>query len=115
MMPLSQAGEIRVKSDGLIACLQAFMRTHNLTVPALASLLQTPPETIEHWFEDGTTPPACLLALMILFDTHAKTTRDLSASFAFTAAPKNRSRQERFPDKNDDRDREEALRRVRAI
>ena len=55
-------------SESPVECLRAFMKTHNLSLQDLAKLLRTPPQTLEDWFNDGLSPPASLLAVMMLLD-----------------------------------------------
>ncbi|MGO9866612.1 MAG: helix-turn-helix domain-containing protein [Rhodomicrobium sp.] len=84
--------------------LQAFMKTHNLSLEDLAKLLRTPPQTLEDWFNDGLSPPASLLAVMILLETLPQAWSffgiDRGQSSGIAPAPLTP---------------EEALRRVRAI
>ncbi len=63
-------GAASVPQDGEnpVERLRAFMKTHNLSLHDLAKLLRTPPQTLEDWFNDGLSPPASLLAVMILLD-----------------------------------------------
>lgn len=56
-------------SDNIPERLRGFMRAHDLSLQELAGLLRTTPETLEHWFDGGPTPPACLLALMVLMQS----------------------------------------------
>jgi hypothetical protein len=55
------------ENDGLAERLCGFMRTHNLSLDDLAGLLRIEAEMLDHWLNGGETPPACLLALMVLF------------------------------------------------
>jgi DNA-binding transcriptional regulator YiaG len=87
------------KNCSLAERLQAFMRTHHLSLEELAVVLRTPPQTLAHWFDDGMAPPACLLALMVLLET-------LPRGKGFVSEGKIGL---------DDGRQEEGLRRVRAI
>jgi hypothetical protein len=57
------------ENDGVAERLCGFMRTHNLSLDGLAGLLRIEPQTLDYWLNGGETPPACLLALMVLFGT----------------------------------------------
>ncbi|MGO9544827.1 MAG: helix-turn-helix domain-containing protein [Rhodomicrobium sp.] len=61
----------RVSHNGsdVTECLRAFMRTHRLSLEELATVLRTSEQTLDDWFNEGTPPPGCLLALMVLFGT----------------------------------------------
>ena len=59
-------------SDSLTERLRDFMRTHDLSREELAGLLRTAPQTLDHWFDGGDAPPACLLALMVLLGSTPK-------------------------------------------
>jgi hypothetical protein len=62
-----------LEGGGLAERLRSFMRTHDLSLEALAGLLRIEPQTLEHWLSDGEAPPACLLALMVLFGARPQT------------------------------------------
>jgi hypothetical protein len=63
------AANVAQDSNSLADRLRGFMRTHNLSLEELAELLRIPPQTLDHWFHDGVTPPPCLLALMVFLGT----------------------------------------------
>src|SRR5262245_49286714 len=72
------------ESDGLAERLCSFMRAHNLSLEDLAGILRIEPQTLDHWLNGGDAPPACLLALMVLFGTRSRTQ---SSATSNTAAP----------------------------
>jgi transcriptional regulator with XRE-family HTH domain len=105
------AAHVAQNSGGITERLRAFMQTHGLGLEELAALLHTSPQTLEHWFQEGMTPPACLLALALVLGTSpsrrdAPREKVLPHGSAFSPAnghPSNESEQEK------------ALRMVRAI
>ena len=62
-------------SDNLPELLRAFLDTHDLGLEQLAGLLRITPQTLEAWFNESTTPPACLLALAVLIDSGQRVSR----------------------------------------
>jgi hypothetical protein len=60
------------EGDGLAEHLRSFMRTHDLSLEDLAGLLRIEPRTLDHWLTGGEGPSACLLALMVLFETRSR-------------------------------------------
>jgi hypothetical protein len=109
----ANASSIKHTGDRLAEHLSAFMQTHDLSIMDLARLLRTTPETLESWFSDEMAPPACLLALMIMLQTLPRT---LAPAGTGSRAAGNG---DIFRGSNacepGAQDREEALRRVRAI
>jgi hypothetical protein len=80
MSPAGESvAESRQESSHLIERLRVFMRAHHLSLEELAGLLHTQPQTLLDWFDGGETPPASLLALMILIDTLPHTRRRIGA------------------------------------
>jgi len=61
------------ESDSLAERLCSFMRAHDLSLEDFAGILRIEPQTLNHWLNDGEAPPACLLALMVLFGTRPRT------------------------------------------
>jgi hypothetical protein len=100
-----------VHCDSVTERLRAFMDTHDLSLNELAGLLRTPPETLEHWFQCDLTPPASLLALMVLFPIapREKSLADVSPRAASLAGSSSAAHV------LSNTQEEEALRRVRAI
>jgi hypothetical protein len=100
------------ESDGLAERLRSFMRTHDLSLEDLAGILRIEPRTLDHWLNGGEAPPACLLALMVLFETRP---RAQSSAAGNAAVPHCSS----FHSSRDlglkGQHGEELLRRVRAI
>jgi hypothetical protein len=112
MVPLrANAAYARREGDGLAERLRSFMRTHDLSLEALAGLLRIEPQTLEHWLSGGEAPPACLLALMVLFGA-----RPPQSSAAANAAAPHCSSFHSSPGLGlKGQHGEELLRRVRAI
>ena len=103
------AVDVSQNGDGLAKRLRAFMEAHNLSVEELAQLLKTPPEILYDWFNEDMPPPACLIALMVLVQTLPQERRQ-PVTHSQTAEPCGNDFRH-----GSDKDREEALRRVRAI
>jgi hypothetical protein len=100
------------ESDGLAELLFSFMRTHALSLEELARVLRIEPQTLDHWLNGGEAPPACLLALMVLFETGPQA----QANAAGTAAAPHCSSFHSSSDlKLKGQRGDELLRRVRAI
>jgi hypothetical protein len=108
----ANAAYARREGDGLAERLRGFMRTHDLSLEAFAGLLRIEPRTLDHWLSDGEAPPACLLALMVLFGARP---RAQSSTAGKATAPHCSS----FHSSRDlglkGQHGEELLRRVRAI
>jgi hypothetical protein len=99
------------RCDRVTERLRAFMDTHDLSVNELAGLLRTPPETLEYWFQCDLTPPASLLALMVLFPI-APREKGRAGTGPRTAPLAGSSSAAHVLSNSEE---EEALRRVRAI
>lgn len=70
MNPISRdAPRLPQDSEDAAERLRSFMKAHDVGLEDLAKLLRTPPQTLEDWFKDGVSPPASLLALMLLLET----------------------------------------------
>jgi transcriptional regulator with XRE-family HTH domain len=67
------AGAAGREGDALAERLCSFMQTHDLSLEDLAGVLRVQPQTLDHWLHGGEAPPACLLALMVLFETRSRT------------------------------------------
>jgi hypothetical protein len=52
--------------------LRGFMKYHGLTRSDMATVLKTPRGTLDHWLDDGVSPPACLIPLMDLLEQRSK-------------------------------------------
>ncbi len=106
--------DLAQSNDSSVERLRSFMQTHGLNLEELAALLRTPPQTLESWFDEGTAPPACLLALMVLLEAQPQ-----AQSYLGVRSKRAVSRGSSFRRENRVRlgggDKEEALRRVRAI
>jgi hypothetical protein len=100
------------EGDGVGERLCSFMRTHDLSLEDLAGLLRIEPQTLYHWLNGGEAPPACLLALMVLFETRPQTRRGADGN---AAAPHCSSFHSSSDLEFKSRRGEEMLRRVRAI
>ena len=107
---MSQNAAAPAHCDSVTERLRTFMATHDLSLSELAGLMRTPPDTLEEWLEDGSTPPPWLLALMVLLATiprdessrrDPRTGQFRGSSFSLASSSS--------------REQEEALRRVRAI
>ena len=100
------------KSPNTAERLRAFMEAHGLGVKELAELLSTSPETLEEWFQNDMSPPACLLALALALGTPArvaKRTVALPVPLQRGLSGQDRTATQRA------REEEKALRMVRAI
>jgi hypothetical protein len=106
------AGAARHESDSLAERLRSFMRTHNQSLESLAGILRIEPQTLDHWLNGGEAPPACLLALMVLFETRPRTA---ASAVSEAAAPHCSSFHSSGDLKLKSQRGEELLRRVRAI
>src|SRR5258708_12791676 len=53
-------------SASLAERLRKFMRAHDLSRTQLASIIQTPTRTLDHYLDDGVAPPRSLGALLIV-------------------------------------------------
>ena len=107
---MSQNAAAPAHCDSVTERLRTFMATHDLSLNELAGLMRTPPETLEDWLKNGSTPPPWLLALMVLLATIP---RDESSSHnprtdQFRGSPFSLA-------SSNSREKEGALRRVRAI
>jgi hypothetical protein len=100
-----------VHCDSVTERLRAFMDTHDLSLNELAGLIRTPPETLEYWFQCDLTPPASLLALMVLFPIVPRE-KGRAGTDPRTAPRPGSSSAARVLSNTQE---EEALRRVRAI
>jgi hypothetical protein len=74
------AGAAGREGDALAERLCSFMRTHDLSLEGLAGVLRIEPRTLDYWLNGGEAPPACLLALMVLFETRSQTQSGASSS-----------------------------------
>jgi hypothetical protein len=99
------------RCDRVTERLRAFMDNHDLSLNELAGLLRTPPETLEYWFQCDLTPPASLLALMVLFPIVPRE-KGRAGTGSRTAPLAGSSSAARVLSNTQE---EEALRRVRAI
>jgi transcriptional regulator with XRE-family HTH domain len=106
------AGAARHESDGLEERLRSFMRAHDLSLESLAGILRVEPQTLDHWLNGGDAPPACLLALMVLFETRP---RAAASAAGEAAAPHCSSFHSSGDLKLKSQRGEELLRQVRAI
>jgi hypothetical protein len=99
------------RCDHVTERLRAFMDTHDLSLNELAGLLRTPPETLEYWFKSDLTPPASLLALMVLFPIVPREKGRAGTGLRTAPLPGSSSAAHVLSNTQE----EEALRRVRAI
>ena len=68
--------------------LRAFMAEHDLSRAQLATILQTPLDTLNNWLDKGRTPPGCLVPLMALLERRSQVRTWLGVHRKVEAAPR---------------------------
>jgi DNA-binding transcriptional regulator YiaG len=113
--PREHAPQHAQNSVRLAERIRAFMQTYGLSRAQMAEVISTPPRTLDRWLDDGVTPPACLLALMDLLETRPQVRSWIGVNGYMAAAPRGRPFKRGNEYRFNDRRREEALARARAI
>src|SRR5258706_10313788 len=77
-------------SASLAERLRKFMRAHDLSRTQLASIIQTPTRTLDHYLDDGVAPPGSLGALLVVLERCGCARRAVGMLSKVKAAPRGR-------------------------